>query len=55
MRINFEEALNSFSQWYETCLDNGLEPELVVESFGEMMLITDAHKVELVKEYLESL
>lgn len=42
-----DEAIRLFSEWYEFCLENGVEPESVVENFGEMKLITD---VEVIKK-----
>jgi hypothetical protein len=47
-------ALDMFSKWYEFCLENGLEPEIVVENFGEMLLITNADLVEKVKNILDN-
>lgn len=39
-------AAEMFSEWYEYCLDNGIEPEEIVEDFGEMMLVTDSEMIE---------
>lgn len=41
-----EEAFRIFAEWYERCLENGIEPELVVEKMGGMMLITNDVLVE---------
>lgn len=46
-------ALEMFTKWYEFCLDNGLEPEVVVENFGEVLLITKPDLVEKVKDFLD--
>jgi len=47
-----QEALRLFSEWYEFCLKNGVEPEVIVENFGEMKLITDAEMIEKIDGFL---
>lgn len=44
------KAYEMFSDWYEFCLENGVEPEAVVAEFGEMMLITDKDLIDKIKE-----
>jgi len=39
--MNIDEAFEVFSNWYEQCLENGIEPEEVVAKMGGMALITD--------------
>lgn len=41
-----EEALEKFSEWYELCLESGIEPEAVIARMGGMALITDEEVVE---------
>ena len=53
--MKHDEALDMFSKWYEKCLENGLEPEKIVEDFGEVILITEPEKVEIVKQFIENL
>ena len=38
---NLDEAFKIFSDWYDACLENGLEPEEAVAKMGGMALITD--------------
>jgi hypothetical protein len=42
-------AAEMFSDWYNYCLENGVEPEEVVEEFGEMLLITDSETIEKIR------
>ena len=41
-----EEAYKVFSEWYEACLENGIEPEEIVARMGGMALVTDDELVE---------
>jgi hypothetical protein len=50
--ISQAEAYRLFSEWYEYCLDNGVEPESIVENFGEMRLITDAETIAKFENFL---
>lgn len=43
-------AAEMFSEWYEYCLDNGIEPDEIVEDFGEIMLITDPEMIEKISK-----
>lgn len=43
---SFEKAAELFDDWYQFCLENGVEPEKVVEAYGEMLLITDSDMIE---------
>lgn len=47
MVFNHKVAVEKFDEWYQLCLENGVEPEKVVKEIGGMALITN---VELVKE-----
>jgi len=47
-----DEATQMFSDWYEFCLENGIEPESIVESFGEMKLITDEEVIKKIESLL---
>ena len=49
-----EIAAELFSKWYEYCLEHGIEPEQVVEDFGEMLLITNSETIEEVKKLLNA-
>jgi len=39
-------AYAQFSEWYEKCLENGIEPEEIVSMMGGMALITNDELVE---------
>ena len=41
-----DEAFKYFSQWYESCLENGIAPEEVIAEAGGMALITDESLIE---------
>lgn len=49
-----ESAVKKFSEWYEFCLENGIEPEEIVSEFGEMILITNPETTEKIKELIEN-
>lgn len=40
------KAFEIFSNWYESCLENGIEPEEIVSQMGGMALITNDELVE---------
>ena len=40
MEYTEEQAFLDFEAWYGRCLENGIEPEKVVEQMGEMKLVT---------------
>ena len=42
-------ATEMFSDWYNYCLENGVEPEEVVEEFGEMLLVTNSETIEKIR------
>ncbi len=35
-----QEAYDMFNNWYQECIENGIEPEEIVEMMGDMKLIT---------------
>jgi precorrin-6x reductase len=39
-------AFKQFSDWYESCLESGIEPEEVVSMMGGMALVTNEELVE---------
>ncbi len=41
-----DKALEVFENWYERCLENGIEPEAVVERVGEMKLLVNMEQIE---------
>jgi hypothetical protein len=47
-----DEATRMFSEWYEYCLEKGIEPESIVENYGEMKLITDIDIIEKIDSLL---
>jgi hypothetical protein len=42
-------ASEMFSEWYNFCLENGVEPEEVVEEFGDLLLVTDSETIEKIQ------
>ena len=41
-----KSAYKIFSDWYEGCVENGIEPEEIVAMMGGMALITNEELVE---------
>jgi hypothetical protein len=41
-----KSAYKIFSDWYEGCVENGIEPEEIVAMMGGMALITNDELVE---------
>ncbi len=42
-----DEALKEFEAWYEKCLENGIEPEKIIERMGEMKLLINEEQIEI--------
>lgn len=40
------KAFEMFSEWYEACLENGIEPEEIVSQMGGMALLTNDELVD---------
>ena len=40
------EALDRFNAWYNDCLENGISPEDIVESVGEMKLLVTQEQID---------
>jgi hypothetical protein len=40
------KALKVFGDWYDACLENGIEPEEIVYQMGGMALITNDELVD---------
>ena len=49
--ITFEDAYKQFEEWYENCLENGIEPEKV----GEMMLLVNEDQIKAYNKGIENL
>jgi hypothetical protein len=45
-----EEAYLQFSQWYENCLNSGIEPNDAIEKMGGMFLLTDEKLIDQLKD-----
>ena len=43
---NLDDAYELFSQWYEKCIEAGIEPEDAVAMMGGMALITHEEIIE---------
>jgi len=51
MKINnIEDAKKIFEEWYEACLESGVEPEEAVFKMGGMALITDDELVDRLQD-----
>ena len=48
--MNEDQAFEMFSLWYDRCLANGIEPEMVVAKMGGMALITDQDLVSRLQD-----
>jgi predicted RNase H-like HicB family nuclease len=48
--MTLEEAVELFEEWYEKCLEAGIEPEEAVANVGGMALITDEELVERLED-----
>ena len=46
-----DEALTAFEDWYNACIEAGIEPEEIVSEVGGMMLITDEKTIEMFHEF----
>lgn len=44
--MNKNEAFRIFSEWYESCIENGIEPEEIVWQMGGVALVTDQDLVD---------
>ena len=41
-----DEAFEAFEEWYEKCLESGIEPEAIVERVGEMKLLVNQDQID---------
>ena len=49
-----ETASDMFHEFYDFCLENGIEPEQIVKDYGEMMLITNQEDADRCEDLLNS-
>ena len=47
---NLDDATTLFGEWYEACLEAGIEPEEAVSKMGGMALITDDELVDRLED-----
>lgn len=47
-------ASDMFDEFYNFCLENGIEPEQIVKDYGEMMLVTNQEDVDKCEDVLNS-
>ena len=40
------EAYEKFSEWYNQCLESGIDPSEVISAMGDMALITNPELIE---------
>ena len=52
--IKRDAASDMFDEFYNFCLENGIEPEQIVKDYGEMMLITNQEDVDRCEELLDN-
>ena len=50
MAMSKEEALEKFQQWYDECVESGIEPEETVSMIGGMALVTDEDRVSRLQD-----
>jgi hypothetical protein len=48
--MNTTKAYEIFSEWYEACLENGIDPNEVVQKMGGMFLLTDEDLINQLKD-----
>ena len=48
--MNETDAYEKFEKWYEDCLENGIDPNAIIERMGGMYLITDEELIDRLKE-----
>ena len=44
------EAYETFSSWYESCLESGIDPNDVIQQMGGMFLLTDEVLIDRLKD-----
>ena len=47
------EAFEAYEEWYEKCLESGIEPEAIVERMGEMKLLVNQDQIDLYEKVAE--
>ena len=47
-----DDAFEEFEEWYEKCLDSGLEPEAIVNQMG-IKLIVNQEQIVLYEKFVE--
>ena len=52
--VKRETASDMFDEFYNFCLENGIEPEQIVKDYGEMMLVTNQEDVDKCEDVLNS-
>jgi hypothetical protein len=51
--MDSDKALSMFEEWYDACLEHGIEPEQVVEQVGEMKLLVNEEQIKAFEKGLE--
>ena len=44
------EAYEQFSKWYENCLENGLDPNEIIQKMGGLFLLTNQPLIDRLKD-----
>ena len=52
--VKREAASDMFDEFYNFCLESGIEPEQIVKDYGEMMLVTNQEDVDKCEDVLNS-
>jgi len=47
--MTLHEASEKFEDWYNACLENGIDPNEAVEKMGGVFLLTDEEVIERLK------
>ena len=51
--FTIDEAFEVYEEWYEKCLESGIEPEAIVERMGEMKLLVNQEQIDLYEKVAE--
>jgi hypothetical protein len=48
--MNETEAYEIFEQWYDDCLENGIDPNVIIERMGGLYLIANEELINRLKD-----
>ena len=50
LKMTLDEASEQFSDWYNSCLENGIDPNDAVVRMGGMFLLTDEELIDKLQD-----